>query len=177
MSDDRSRIDAALARLRERFGEVPVEAERTDVDAGYLDRLRERAAGGWLGGAGAWVADGERVLFVRHEADPETWRLPGGHHDPGETLVETAERTVRAATGVQPVVAGVWLVRRRTLVGPDGESVEGLDVRFEATPETQGYAITDDAVLDVRWFGPADPPETLEDEAAERVRAWATTGE
>lgn len=173
MTGDGARVDAALDALRERFGEVTVEPERTEVDAGYLDRLRERAAGGWLGGAGAWVADGERVLFVRHEADPETWRLPGGHHDPGETLVETAERTVQAATGVQPTVEDVWLVRRRTLVGPEGESVAALDAWFEGVPDAQGYAITDEAVLDVRWFGPDDPPATLADEAvAERVSEW-----
>ncbi|GLI58030.1 hypothetical protein PM10SUCC1_35440 [Propionigenium maris DSM 9537] len=38
------------------------------------------------------------LLLVRH-ADRSTWEVPGGHHEEGETILETAERELYEETG------------------------------------------------------------------------------
>ncbi|WP_327074478.1 NUDIX domain-containing protein [Kitasatospora purpeofusca] len=42
-------------------------------------------------------SDGENVLLVRNE---DSWSLPGGRREPGETLAEAAEREAKEEAGV-----------------------------------------------------------------------------
>ncbi len=55
-------------------------------------------------GAAAVILDGEgRVLLVEHTYGHLNWELPGGHAEPGESILATATREVREETGLAVV--------------------------------------------------------------------------
>ena len=113
---EREAVVAELDRLRGRYGPFEVSEERVESDPRRFADAVERASDGWLGDAGAFVVDPDgRALFVRHAADPDDWTLPGGGHEPGEGLDDTARREVREETGVDAAVVGVRSIVRRVL--------------------------------------------------------------
>ncbi|MGV9336669.1 NUDIX hydrolase [Nocardia sp. NPDC003726] len=56
--------------------------------------------------AGAFVRRGETVLLICR-SDNGNWSMPGGTHDPGESLSHTAIRKTREETGVQVRLTGL----------------------------------------------------------------------
>jgi ADP-ribose pyrophosphatase YjhB (NUDIX family) len=50
--------------------------------------------------------DKDEFLLIRR-TDNDNWALPGGAHDPGESLTETAVREVEEETGVDCEVTGI----------------------------------------------------------------------
>lgn len=166
-------IDARLDGLRDRFGEFPVDRERVPNDPDRFRAGLEMAADGWRGDAGAWITDPERrALFIRHEAAPGAWGIPGGGHEPGESHRETARREVREETGLEVSLTGVWRARRRTFfdVEAPARDLEMLTVWFEGTATGGDLQTADDEVLDVEWF--EVPPASVVDEIRTRVERW-----
>jgi ADP-ribose pyrophosphatase YjhB (NUDIX family) len=110
-------IDRRLDRLAVEYGAFPVVEETVTNDPDYFAHGVELVSEGWIGDAGAWVADDRgRTLLIRHEADTERWGTPGGGHEPGETLAETARRGVHEGTGIAVRLTGVYRARRKTVV-------------------------------------------------------------
>jgi ADP-ribose pyrophosphatase YjhB (NUDIX family) len=178
-------IEAAVAQLESRFEEVPVEHVQDVDDPEMFEHGLEVAEQNKLGGGGAWVEDDDgRVLFIRHPNSPDTWGLPGGGYEPGETLVETARREVREETGVEVRVTGVWKLTHRTVGHRDDPDrrFHVFDAWLEAEPvESAPEPDPDPAdwedheeILAARWF--AEPPPSVGEWFEERVAAWAADG-
>lgn len=179
----RESAEAALDRLRERYGEIPTTAVTVENDPDYFEHGVAVAEAGELAGAGAWVEDGDgRVLFIRHPDSPDDWGVPGGGVEPGETLAGTATREVREETGVDVQVTDVWKVRHRTIVHRDDRDrrLHTVDAWFDAVPVADDPAThldesaleTDEEILEARWF--ERPPESVHDPFEERVASWGT---
>ncbi|WP_266075315.1 NUDIX hydrolase [Haladaptatus caseinilyticus] len=175
----RVEIDDRAERLRNRYGDVSVCETTVENDPEFFAHGRELAEDGWLGDAGAFVTDGDgRALFIRHPNAPETWGVPGGGHEPGESHTETALREVREETGIECEITGVWCARRKTIVlETDREQrLHALTVHFDARAmETAGTSTDDEEVLEAKWF--TNPPEPVFDFLEPKVEAWAHSEE
>lgn len=97
-----------------------------------------------------------RVLLARRARPPyaDTWDLPGGFLESGETPLAGVRRELREELGVG--------VRTASLVdfttdryGPRGVAV--LTVVYRVTPTSRRLRATDD-VSEVRWFVPREIP-------------------
>ena len=168
-------IGGRLDRIEREYGAFPVVEETVTNDPDYFAWGVERAANGWVGDAGAWVTDADgRALLIRHEGAPDRWGTPGGGHEPGETLAETARREVREETGVDPEFAGVFRARRKTVVDESNPERRFLllTVWFEGavTESEPQLDVGDEEVVAARWF--ADPPDAVHGFLEDRIEHW-----
>ncbi|WP_372404588.1 NUDIX domain-containing protein [Streptomyces luteireticuli] len=88
---------------------------------------------------------GERVLLVRNR---DTWSLPGGRREDGETLAEAAVRETKEETTVVVEAGAVVHVSERL-----GRAVHDVFVVFRATVQSGEPAapLADDDVSEVAW--------------------------
>lgn len=166
--------DRRVRRLRERYGPFDVVEETVENGPEFFERGRRKAEEGWIGDAGCWVTDGkDRVLLIRHAESPTEWGVPGGGHEPGETLAETARREVQEETGVECTLTDVFRVRRKRIVLATDRNrrLYMLTALFEGTAESGGLSVGDEEVLEAKWF--AEPPDAVADFLEERVARWA----
>ncbi|WP_026197269.1 NUDIX domain-containing protein [Sciscionella marina] len=101
-----------------------------------------------------------RVLMI-HKVDNDLWALPGGGHDPGESIVETVVREVREETGVEVEVTnltGTYTNPNHRMAYADGEVRQQFSLCF--TARQVGGAPRKDGTESkaVRWVDLADLP-------------------
>jgi 8-oxo-dGTP pyrophosphatase MutT (NUDIX family) len=102
--------------------------------------------------------DRGRVLLI-HKVDNDLWALPGGGHDIGESITDTAVREVREETGLEVKVVrltGTYTNPNHVMAYDDGEVRQQFSMCFEA--KLMGGNAREDGVetKEVRWV---DPPE------------------
>ncbi|WP_435062909.1 NUDIX domain-containing protein [Halobaculum sp. EA56] len=155
----REAVDAAVARLRDEWGECPVAEPRWEVTPAEWDRDRTRFEADTLGGAGAWVrrADGA-ALLVRH-VDEDGWSEPGGKQEPGESLAETAVRETREETGVEIDLGGLVMLHRVAVEAPDRPTLFRLIAAFDADYAGGDPRPREGEIAEVRWVH--DHPDDL----------------
>jgi ADP-ribose pyrophosphatase YjhB (NUDIX family) len=119
------------AELAARYDDPLRKSDRIRLSAERFERGIERGDdGGW--GVGALVADSGRALFVR---EGETWLLPGGHLESGESPEAGAKREVYEETGVGVEITGLGAVAEQTFVHEStGDSYEFYFATFLAEP-------------------------------------------
>jgi 8-oxo-dGTP diphosphatase len=99
------------------------------------------------------LRDRDRILLVREgEAESrDRWNLPGGHLEPGETIVACARREAKEEASVGIGLDGLLGVYT-AWVGEDVRSV-----RFVLTGHVVvGEPAPAEDVLEVRWFEPEE---------------------
>lgn len=157
-------VERRLARLRDRFGSVPVVSRTVENGPERFAHGVELVDRGHVGSGGAVVTretdDGRAVLLIRHPDGP-VWGPPGGRHEPGERLTATARREVREETTVTCRPTGVARAELKRYVHRDDPELRGylLEVVFHAeyvagTPD----ASRDDEALAARWAPVDDLP-------------------
>ena len=91
-----------------------------ETDVAGVDGIRARADRGIRWAVGALVTDpADRLLFVYED---ETWKLPGGGVEAGETRREAVRREVREETGVDIAVEELAAVTEVTVTDGDREA-------------------------------------------------------
>lgn len=93
------------------------------------------------------VRRGDRFLFVHERKHGQTWYLPAGRVEPGETLADAARRETLEETGVPVVLDGVLRVEHSP--GPPAR----VRVFFHAHPadDTPAKSRPDEHSLEARW--------------------------
>lgn len=169
----RAEISRRIDRLRERYGSFPVYEETTENDLDFFEHGKEMAEEGWIGDAGAWITDDDpRVLLIRHEGAPTEWGTPGGGHQPGEPMEETARREVKEETGVECTITDVKYARLKTIVlAPDPDRrYYMLTVIFDAEYDSGSISISDEEVVEAKWF--SEPPDNVHEFVEEHLSKW-----
>jgi 8-oxo-dGTP pyrophosphatase MutT (NUDIX family) len=102
--------------------------------------------------------DRGRILLI-HKVDNDLWALPGGGHDAGESITDTAVREVREETGLDVEVVrlvGTYTNPSHVMAYDDGEVRQQFSLCFEGRwvggqPREDGTE-----TKEVRWVDPAD---------------------
>lgn len=146
--------DRVVSELIAEYGRADCIRRRWPCDTDTYDRLRETyGALGVVGGAGAFVTDGDgRVLLVRYEGET-CWSDPGTGRRPGESMAGCARRAVEEDAGVGCTVTD--LVQIHLLYADDATGRTPVPrpfalftARYESgTPEPVG-----DGVTEARWW-------------------------
>ncbi|MET9934632.1 MULTISPECIES: NUDIX domain-containing protein [unclassified Streptomyces] len=98
-----------------------------------------------------------RLLLI-HRTDNDLWALPGGGHDIGERVGDTAVREVEEETGIRVEVddlVGLYTDPDHVLAYDDGEVRQQFSICFRAHP-VGGSLRTSSESKEVRWVNPAD---------------------
>lgn len=118
------------------------------------------------------VRDEQGRLLLVHKTDNDLWALPGGGHDIGESISETAIREVREETGVsvEPTgIVGLYTNPRHVMAYDDGEVRQQFSICLSArlvsgTPREDGIE-----TKEARWV-PIDALSGLNIHPSMRLR-------
>jgi 8-oxo-dGTP pyrophosphatase MutT (NUDIX family) len=93
-----------------------------------------------------------RILLI-HKTDNGLWALPGGGHDPGESIADTVVREVKEETGydVEVVsIVGTYTNPQHVMAYDNGEVRQQFSICFHAAL-TGGHAQTSSESAAVEW--------------------------
>lgn len=108
--------------------------------------------------ASAIVTDEQgRILLVKRR-DNTLWALPGGGHDIGESIEQTAVREVKEETGLDVEITGltgIYTNPAHVVAFPDGEVRQQFSLCF-ATKLLGGELAIDHESTDIAWTEPSE---------------------
>ncbi|WP_267641495.1 NUDIX hydrolase [Haloarchaeobius amylolyticus] len=151
---DADDIDARIDALAAEYGDVPVETAVTDLSDSQYQRARRLHDRGVPGAARVWVERDDEALLVREQSRPDSWGVPGGLIDPGESAPAAGEREVREETGVECTIVDVSYVYRVTRRHAEGEapSFEEFAVAFVAEYVRGEPTRQPEEISEVAWW-------------------------
>ena len=108
--------------------------------------------------ASAIVTDEQGHILLIKRRDNTLWALPGGGHDIGETIADTAVREVKEETGLDVEVTGlvgVYTNPQHVVAFSDGEVRQQFSLSF-TTKVLGGTLAIDDESTEIAWTHPDD---------------------
>ena len=104
------------------------------------------------------VVERDGTVLLIHKTDNDLWALPGGGHEPGETIADTVVREVREETGYDVEVTrlvGTYTNPHHVMAYDDGEVRQQFSLCFTARL-LGGHARTSSESKAVAWVTPDD---------------------
>lgn len=123
---------------------------RTD----YIDDDNAPTVNSVVPSAVAVVQDPQGRVLMIHKTDNDKWALPGGGHEPGESLAQTVIREVKEETGYDVTVeaiTGIYTDPRHIIAYDDGEVRQQFAIAFRAQL-IGGTRSTSDESDQVEWL-------------------------
>jgi ADP-ribose pyrophosphatase YjhB (NUDIX family) len=158
--DSPERLLAEVDRLRREWGDLPFEEHVATIGVDEYEHHREACyPDRTFLYAGALVERDGRLLLVEPEW-ADGWAEPGGTHEPGERVEETARREVWEETGIAVELTGVWRVQIVEETAEGRPPLWTLGATFEAEPVGGDLRPEPGEIDEVGWF------ETLPDALA-----------
>ncbi|MQM28304.1 NUDIX domain-containing protein [Glycomyces albidus] len=106
----------------------------------------------------AFVTDDEGRVLLIQRSDNGDWALPGGGHDLGERIADTAIRETKEETGLDIEIIGViglYTDPGHLIEYGDGEVRQQFSIAFRARP-TGGKLATSAESVRVSWIAPSE---------------------
>lgn len=100
----------------------------------YLNDPNAPAANSVVPSVTVAVRDGAGRILLIHKIDNDLWALPGGGHDAGERITDTAVREVREETGLDVEIVrliGTYTDPNHVMAYDDGEVRQQFSLCFE----------------------------------------------
>ena len=119
----------------------------------------------------AFVTDDEGRVLLIQRSDNGDWALPGGGHDLGERIADTAIRETKEETGLDVEITGIiglYTDPGHLIEYSDGEVRQQFSIAFRAKP-VGGQITTSAESVRVAWIG-ADELDQLPINPSMRMR-------
>lgn len=114
-----------------------------------------------------------RVLLIHEDYGRHRWGLPGGRHEPGESIEETAIREAKEETNLDVELGE--LIGEYQIVSAVGEKQLDVSV-FIATIVGGDLEPNEGEIDELRWFDPNDLPHPMTDVGPRAIADWARGG-
>ena len=104
----------------------------------------------------AFVRDSHGRILMERRTDNGRWGLPGGTHQPGESITQTVIREVAEETGLVVAVdrmVGIYTNPRRVIAFSDGEVRQEFSMCF-AAHVVSGELRKSSESFEVSWIAP-----------------------
>lgn len=104
----------------------------------------------------AIVQDDEGRVLMIHKTDNDRWALPGGGHEPGESIADTVVREVKEETGYDvevETITGTYTNPRHVMAYDDGEVRQQFSIAFRGRL-IGGEKRTSSESDEVEWVAP-----------------------
>lgn len=138
-----------------------------DPDAPAINSVRPAAS--------AFVLQANEILLIKR-TDNGNWSMPGGAHEPGETLGQTAVRETAEETGMTIKITGLVGIftdpRHVTLYVRNGEVRQEFSVVFRAE-YLEGNPTPSSESSRVAWVGLDDLDDLPMDQSQRQRIQWA----
>ena len=110
-----------------------------------------------------------RVLLIHEDYGRHRWGLPGGRHEPGESIEETAIREAKEETNLDVELGE--LIGEYMIVSASGQELLDVSV-FIATIAGGELAPNEGEIAEVGWFDPNDLPHPQTDVGPRAIADW-----
>jgi 8-oxo-dGTP pyrophosphatase MutT (NUDIX family) len=113
--------------------------------------------------------DRGRVLLIHEDYGRRRWGLPGGRHEPGESIEETAIREAKEETNLDVELGE--LIGEYLIVRAGGEKLLDVSV-FVASIVGGELKPNEGEIADVGWFDPNKLPGPTTDVGPRAIGDW-----
>lgn len=170
----RREVERRLERLRSDYGHFQTETITRLNDPAYFEHGRELVEEGHVGGAAAITRNEADELLLGYHTGEAVWGPPGGGHESGETLEETAVREVWEEASIDCRITDVYRATRVRYVHENDPQQRGylLNVIFTAEYLAGTPDVSDDEEIETAaWFD--RPPSPVVDVVELGSGLWA----
>lgn len=122
----------------------------------YIDDPAAPAINSVVPSVVAIVRDDQGRVLMIHKTDNDRWALPGGGHEPGESIADTVVREVKEETGYDVEVealTGTYTNPGHVIAYDDGEVRQQFSIAFRARL-VGGEKRTSSESSEVEWVEP-----------------------
>jgi len=149
----------------------------------YIETVRSRAGKRklFLAFASVVLRSETGAVLLQRRTDFDTWGLPGGLLELGESIWDCARRELREETGLECgelALVGEYSDPRWEVVYPNGDCTQQYTVCFQARPAGGALQADGQETSDLRFFAPEEIPfEALADYYRHMIRDALAGGE
>lgn len=122
----------------------------------YIDDPAAPAINSVVPSVVAIVCDDQGRVLMIHKTDNNRWALPGGGHEPGESIADTVVREVKEETGYDvevETITGTYTNPGHRMSYDDGEVRQQFSIAFRANL-IGGEKCTSEESSEVEWLTP-----------------------
>ena len=124
----------------------------------YLDNPNAPKANALVPAVSAVIVNGEGKILLHRRSDSNTWSLPGGEMEIGESITEAVKREVKEETNldVEPqYITGIYSNPKHVIAYSDGEVRQEFSICF-ACKIIKGFLKVSEESFELAFFTPQE---------------------